>query len=54
MSELTRGLLALGIALVVVALLVHVVAALLAIALPVGLALIVAGVVWHLLGKRNP
>lgn len=49
MSQMARTLVILGVALVVVALLVQVVAALLAVALPLGIALIIAGFVYHLL-----
>lgn len=51
MSQVARTLIVFGVALVVVALLVQVVTFLLAVALPVGLALIVAGVIYHLLRK---
>jgi len=53
MSNLVRGLIAFGVALVLVGVLVHLVAFVLAIALPLGLILIIAGVVWHVLGRKE-
>jgi hypothetical protein len=53
MSQVARTLIVFGVALVVVALLVHVVAALLAVALPLGLALIIAGAMYHLVRPRK-
>ena len=53
MSQVARTLIVFGVALVVVALLIHVVAALLAVALPLGLLLILAGVVYHLVKGRG-
>ena len=53
MSQVARTLIVFGVALVVVALLIHVVAALLGVALPLGLLLILAGVVYHLVKGRG-
>ena len=51
---MARNLVIFGLALIAVALLVHLVAAILAIAIPAGLLLLIVGLIWYLVerGKR--
>jgi hypothetical protein len=53
MREGARTLIVFGLALMIAAVLIHVVAAVLAVALPVGMVLIIAGVLWHLLSSKK-
>ena len=52
MKNGARTLVLFGLALVIVAILVHVVVALLAIALPLGIGLIIGGILWHLFSGK--